>query len=123
MTRILIVDDQIAFRRRLGQLLVYAGLEVVGEAGSIDEAQPIAAQQQPDLAVVDVMLPGMNGIDGVPMLKAAAPKMRVILLSAYDDRTHLFRQAALEAGAEAFLSKDELNFDRVAGWKKSFGGK
>ncbi len=67
MTRVLIVDDQPAFRRALRQLLTRAGLVVGGEAGSIAEAEALVQTVRPDLAVVDVMLPGINGLKGASM--------------------------------------------------------
>ena len=116
MTRVLIVDDQPAFRLHLRQLLTYAGLTVVGEAGGIPEAEARVQELQPELAVVDVMLPGINGLEGVPRLKACAPRLRVILISAHRDRAEVFRTATEEAGAEAFISKDDLDPDLVRGW-------
>jgi DNA-binding NarL/FixJ family response regulator len=116
MTRVLIVDDQPGFRSQLRQLLELAGLCVIGEAGDIPQAEQLARTLQPDLAVVDIMLPGVNGLIGAPRLKAAAPGMRVILVSAYSDRSHLFQRSALDVGAEAFVAKDELDLTVVHSW-------
>ena len=118
MTRVLIVDDKSAFRRHLRQLLERAGLTVVGEACDISEAEALLQSLQPDLAVVDVMLPGVNGIEGTPRLKAVAPGLRVILVSAHQNRAQLFQKAAAQAGAETFIAKDELDLDVVRGWSK-----
>lgn len=118
MTRVLIVDDQPDFRRHLRRMLTYAGLTVVGEAGSIVEAEALVQALQPDLAVVDVVMPEINGLRGTPRLKSLAPGMRVILLSAYRDRAELYRRAAEEAGAEAFISKDDLDVEVVRAWRK-----
>jgi two-component system, NarL family, nitrate/nitrite response regulator NarL len=116
MTRILIVDDQPSFRRQLRALLERAGLEVVAEAGSIGEAQRLAQSLQPELAVVDVLLPGLSGIEGTPRLKSLVPGMRVILISAYHDR--LLPASAKAAGAEAFIPKDELDLSVALSWKR-----
>jgi DNA-binding NarL/FixJ family response regulator len=118
MTRVLIVDDRPAFRRQLRQLLTLAGLTVVGEAGDIPEAETLLQTLRPDLAVVDVILPGVNGLEGTPRLKALAPNLRVILVSAHRDRAELFQAAAKEAGAEAFISKDDLDLEVVRTWIK-----
>ena len=83
MPRVLIVDDQPAFRRHLRRLLTYAGLTVVGEAGDIPEAEAQVQALQPDLAVVDVMLSGVNGLEGTPRLKAVLPTLRLILVSGF----------------------------------------
>jgi len=118
MTRVLIVDDQISFRRQLRQLLHVAGLTVIAEACDIDEAEQQVRTTLPDLAIVDVMLPGVNGIEGAARLKAIAPNLRVILISAYRDRAEIFRTGAREAGAETFISKDDLDLAMVRTWKR-----
>ena len=118
MTRVLIVDDQPTFRRHLRQLLERAGLTVVGEASDISEAEALLQPLQPNLAVVDVMLPGVNGIEGTPRLKAVAPGLRVILVSAHQNRAQLFQKAAKQAGADAFVAKDDLDLDVVRAWIK-----
>jgi DNA-binding NarL/FixJ family response regulator len=117
MTRVLIVDDQPAFRRHLRQLLTYAGLTVVGEAGDIPAAEAQVLALQPDLAVVDVRLPGVNGVEGTVCLKALSPNLRVILVSAYRDQAEVFQTAAEEVGAEAFVPKDDLDLDVVRAWE------
>ncbi len=114
MTRILIVDDQLSFRRRLRALLERAGLEVVGEAGDISAAEAFVISRQPDLAMVDVFLPGTSGIEGIRRLKALAPRLRVILMSAYHESA--WKEAALAAGAEAFVLKDDLDLALVQTW-------
>ena len=116
MTRVLIVDDRPAFRRQLRPLLIRARLIVVGEAGDIAEAEAQVQALQPDLAVVDVVLPGVNGIEGTARLRALAPTLRVILISAQRDRADVFRTAAAKAGAEAFVSKDDLDLSTVRAW-------
>ena len=120
MTRVLIVDDQLVYRRRLRQLLVRAGLAVAGEAADIPTATLQVEALQPDLAVVDVMLPGVSGLAGTPRLKAACPGLRVILISAHGDHPELLR-AAEEAGAEAFLPKDDLAVDVARAWQDPHG--
>ena len=123
MIRVLIVDDQPAFRRQLRALLTRAGFDVVGEARDIAEAEKQVRDARPDLAVVDVMLPNVNGLDGSPRLKAIAPELRVILISAYHDRADLFRSAARQVGAEAFFAKDDLDLEMVRAWQASRNGK
>ncbi len=121
MTRVLIVDDQPGFRRQLSALLVRAGLTVVGEASHIPQAEVQLKTLQADLAVVDVMLPDINGLEGVPRLKALCPNLRVILISAYHDQAEVFRTAAKEVGAETFVSKDDLDLEIVRAWKERAG--
>lgn len=115
-TRVLIVDDQASFRRHLRQLLTHAGLTVVGEAGDVPEARELTRDLQPDLAIVDVSLPGENGLSGTPQLRALAPKMRVILVSAQNDSGQMLEKSAIESGAEAFIPKDDLELVVVKKW-------
>ncbi len=116
LIRVLIVDDQPSFRRQLRELLNQAGLIVVGEASDIPEAKELTHRLQPDLAVVDVSLPGENGLSGTPQLLALVPTMRVILVSAYQDRAQVLQRSALEAGAEAFVPKEDLELEIVKQW-------
>lgn len=118
MTRVLIVDDQAPFRQLLRRLLIRAGLSVVGEAGDIRQAEEIVPALRPDLALVDVGLPGIDGIEGARRLKALLPAMRVILISSYDDHAQVFRTAARDVGAEAFIPKDELDENTVRAWQE-----
>jgi two-component system nitrate/nitrite response regulator NarL len=118
MTRVLIVDDEPAFRRQLRRLLAYAGLCVVGEAGDIAEAEQLVAALQPDLVVVDLILPGVNGVEGIAQMKALCPGLRAILISAHRNQADLLRAAAEKAGAEAFIPKDELDLRVVQEWNR-----
>jgi DNA-binding NarL/FixJ family response regulator len=118
MTRVLIVDDQASFRHQLRQLLIYAGLEVVGEASDIPTAERLAQSLRPDLAIVDLMLPGINGLEGTRRLKALRPDLRVVLISAYPDHAAAYRTAAQQAGAEDFFAKDDLTLSVVQNWLK-----
>jgi two-component system nitrate/nitrite response regulator NarL len=117
MIRVLIVDDQPAFRRQLRRLLTRAGLAVVGETGDIPEAEELVRTLQPDLVVLDVVLPGMNGLEGIPRLKDLAPTLRIILISAYKDQASLLHAAAVQTGAETFVLKDDLELSVVEAWK------
>jgi DNA-binding NarL/FixJ family response regulator len=116
MPRVLIVDDQPAFRRVLAQLLRQAGLRVVGEAGDIAQAEALVRANPPDLAVVDVMLPGVDGLEGTARLRALAPGLRVILVSAHLNHAGILQTAARATGAEAFIPKDELDLGVVQLW-------
>ena len=71
---------------------------------------------KPDIAIVDVMLPGESGVEGTPQLKALVPNMRVILVSAHHDSAQVLQKSAEEVGAEAFITKDDLDLDLVRKW-------
>ncbi len=116
MTRVLIVDDQPIFRRQLRALLTRAGLDVVAEAESIAAAEDVIRAKRPDLAVVDVFLPGVSGFEGTLRLKTLDPGLRVILVSAYQES--LVQTSAQAVGAEAFIPKDELDLSVVLEWNK-----
>ena len=118
MTRIIIVDDQPVFRRQLRQLLTFGGLEVIGEAADIPSAERLVESLRPDLAVVDIMLPGINGLEGTLRLKYIHPGLRVFLISAYTDQASVYTVSAHNAGAEAFFVKDEIDLKIVQTWKE-----
>jgi DNA-binding NarL/FixJ family response regulator len=117
MTRVLIVDDLSSFRAHLRQLLTQAGIDVVGEAGDGPEAEIQAQALKPDLAVMDIMLPGPNGFEVTRHLKALIPSLRVIIISAYGNYAQNYQIAATEAGAETFVLKDDLELCLVRGWR------
>jgi DNA-binding NarL/FixJ family response regulator len=122
MNRVLIVDDQPKFRRQLRTLLQTAGFQVVEEADSIVSALDIVRSAKPDIAIVDVMLPGENGLEGTRKLKTANEKVRIFLVSAHHDSADLFVRSAKEIGAEAFIPKDELDLATVIKWKNRYSG-
>jgi len=114
-TRVLIVDDQERARRGLKALLAtQPELEVVGEATDGEEAVRLAEALRPDVVLMDVRMPNMDGIEATRRIKKAHPEIRVIVLTMYD--TH--RREALEAGADAFVLKSE-GFERLMAAVKS----
>jgi len=102
--RVMIVDDHQIFRRGVKSLLEdESDIEVVGEAGSAQDALALAEKLKPDIATVDIRLGGMDGIQLVRALKASASPPRCMILSTYEDRQYLV--GALEAEADAYLLK------------------
>lgn len=102
--RILVVDDHTLFRRGLTAILSRGGtVSVVGDAGDAGEAQRRAEELKPDLILLDNHLPGVNGVDALPALRAALPHVRIILLTVSEDERDLV--AALKAGANGYLLK------------------
>jgi len=102
--RILVVDDHTLFRRGLTAILSRSTtVRVVGDAGDASEAQRRAEQLKPDLILLDNHLPGVNGVDALPALRAALPQVRIILLTVSEDESDL--AAALKAGANGYLLK------------------
>jgi DNA-binding NarL/FixJ family response regulator len=110
---VLLVDDQPEFLQ-LAKLLLdqHPALQVVGEAHSGESALAILSQVQPDAAIVDVHMPGMNGFEAARQLLRQAPELRVILVSAFDDAQ--FAVLARQSGAVAFLTKKSFSPEAIA---------
>jgi len=106
--RLLLVDDHALFRAGL-RLLVSAHERVgaILEAGSLAEAAPLVAQA--DLALVDVQMPGLNGVDGLALLRARSPSLRVLMLSAQADPAMV--ETARARGAHGFLPKSAASIE------------
>ncbi|GGW30370.1 DNA-binding response regulator [Streptomyces lucensis JCM 4490] len=107
MTRVLVVDDQFLIRAGLVGLLDAApGFEVVGEAGDGEEAVRLAAETRPDVILMDIRMPGVNGIEATERILAQADDSppRVLVLTTFDLDEYVY--GALRAGASGFLLKD-----------------
>jgi len=103
--RTLIVDDQQLVRAGLRLLCeTTADIEVVGEAGDGHEATRLVARHTPDVVLMDLRMPGVDGITATARILAAYPGTRVLVLTTFDDDEHLY--PALAAGAHGFLGKD-----------------
>lgn len=103
--RLLIVDDQALFREGLGTLLsVWDDIEVVGEAGNGREALTQAHALQPDVILMDLRMPVLDGVAATRQLQVEYPHGRVIVLTTFDDDEHIFE--GLRAGAVGYLLKD-----------------
>lgn len=103
--RILIADDHALVRSGLKLILaqIEADAEIV-EAGDGREAVTMARRHQPDLVLLDITMPGLNGIDALPQLLAAAPSARMLVLSMHTERHYVTQ--ALKNGAQGYLVKD-----------------
>lgn len=105
LIRVLLVDDHALVREGTRRLLeAEEDVEVVGEAASGREAIEAAKSLRPNIAIMDIAMPGMNGIEATREIKALYPETAVLVLSAYDDEPYLI--ALLEAGAAGFLLKN-----------------
>ena len=104
----LLVDDNVRYRRQLRRMVgkVYPQA-ITYEAGNIKEATDLFRNATPQLALVDVVLGDENGIHCTRRLKALAPQLRVVLITAYPDRE--FHKQGVEAGAVALLDKKDLD--------------
>jgi DNA-binding NarL/FixJ family response regulator len=103
--RVLLADDQPLFREGLHTLLsLQADLDVVGEAHNGAEALRLAAELKPDVVLMDVQMPELDGVAATRRLHAELPACRVILLTTFDDDEYVFE--GLRAGALGYLLKD-----------------
>ncbi len=103
--RIVIADDHAVVRQGTRSLLEREeDLEVVGEAGDGEQAVKLIEQLKPDVAIIDISMPKLNGVEVTRQVKPRCPSTAVLILTAYDDDEYVF--ALLEAGAAGYLLKD-----------------
>jgi DNA-binding NarL/FixJ family response regulator len=112
-TSVILVDDHELIRQGLRRAFERdETFEVVGEAGTGEEARSLVDNLRPDVAIVDIRLPDVNGLDLAKELRAKSEQMGIVVLTMYSGDEHLF--GALEAGASAFVAKDSPAEDIVA---------
>ena len=101
MIRLLLVDDHTLFRQGVRALLAHEpDLDVVGEAQDGEEALALVEQLAPDVVVMDMVMPGMNGLEATRRIRERHPRVKVLVLTMYDDV-----QPVLEAGATGYVLK------------------
>jgi DNA-binding NarL/FixJ family response regulator len=121
MIRVLLADDHEIVRDGLKRILGACGdLQVVGEAANGDEALALARTNDYDLALLDMSMPGLSGIDLVKRLKAERPKMKLLVLSMHGEPQYAAR--ALKAGAAGYLTKDSAAEKLVGAIRKVAAG-
>jgi DNA-binding NarL/FixJ family response regulator len=108
---LLLVDDHRLLRQGLRRAVEDAGFDVVGEAGNGEEAVRLAIELRPDLVLMDVTMPVLDGIEATRRLRHSAPEARVVILTMHGEEDTIAR--ALRAGAVAYLLKD-CSTDQVA---------
>ncbi len=120
--RVLIVEDHNVVREGLVALLkVAGGLEVVGEAADGVEAIAQFRKYQPDIALIDLRLPRLSGVDVIERIRMETPQARFIVLTTYDGDEDIYR--ALKAGARAYLLKGMTSEDLVSTIRAVHAGK
>lgn len=102
--RILIVDDHSLFRDGIVSLLGAAGFDVVGQAEDGEKAVAETLRLRPDLVLLDINMPGMNGLDALSLIRESSPATQVVMLTAADDDQSLVE--AVHLGASGFLHKN-----------------
>ncbi len=122
MTTIVLADDHPIVRQGVrGLLESEPGFEVVGEAGDGREAVEVLERLRPDLAVVDLMLPDLNGLEVTRRALRASPRTRIAILSMYSDEPHVLE--ALQAGAMAYILKGTSTETLIFALREALAGR
>lgn len=121
MIRVLIADDHHLVRDGLKQILGAAeGMTVAGEASNGDEALALVKANDYDLALLDMSMPGLSGIDLIKRLKLEKPRLRILVLSMHAEQQYAAR--ALKAGASGYLTKDSASEQLIRAIRKIAAG-
>ena len=105
MIKIILADDHTLVRTGLSRLIDdVEGLSVIGEAGNGSDAITLVKEKIPDVAILDINMPGLNGIQTTELLRKNYPELKIIIISMHSDE--VFPQRLLKAGANAYLTKD-----------------
>jgi len=118
---ILLVEDHVVVRESIRQFLEREEkLEVVGEAGDGEEAVQMASQLKPDVIIMDISMPKLNGIEATKRIKAIQPSATILILTAYDYEQYIF--PLLEAGAAGYLLKDVSSRELISAIETVYRG-
>lgn len=118
---VLLVDDHLVVRQGVKAFLVtQPDITVVGEAGSGEEAVKLAAQYIPDVILMDLIMPGMDGVEATRRVKHVSPRSQVVVLTSYHEDEHIF--PALKAGALSYILKDISAEELAAAVRKAAAG-
>jgi DNA-binding NarL/FixJ family response regulator len=104
VTRVLLADDHTMLRQSLRRALTEHGLDIVGEAGDGEDAARLAIELQPDVVLMDVSMPVLDGVEATRVIRDRAPAVQVVILTMHADKGVLDR--AIRAGAVGYLVKD-----------------
>ncbi|WP_441251036.1 response regulator [Kitasatospora sp. McL0602] len=119
--RVLLADDEELIRHGVRLILRHAGgIEVVGEAANGEEAVRIAAETRPDVALIDIRMPVLDGLATIERLVALHPRPQVVMLTTFGDEKNVTR--ALRSGATGFLLKDEGPQELISAVRAAAGG-
>ena len=118
---VLLVDDHSMVRQGVRAFLVtQSDITVVGEAGSGEEAIELAAQHVPDVVLMDLIMPNMDGVEATRRVKQVSPRSQVVVLTSYHEDEHIF--PALKAGALSYILKDVSAEELASAVRKAASG-
>ena len=121
-TRILVADDHTMIRQGLISILrAHPEFEVVGEAADGQEAVARATESRPDVVVLDLGMPRLNGLEAARRIRKALPRTRILVLTMHDDEEYVLRM--VRAGASGYLLKDSAASELLAGIRALKAGK
>jgi DNA-binding NarL/FixJ family response regulator len=118
--RLLIADDHQVMRSGLKSLVAGSDIEVIGEAANGEEALKLTEKLKPDLVLLDIRMPDVDGLTALGRIKMTQPDVAVIMLSTYDNPTYVARAVAL--GASGYLLKGATRDELLAAIRKVAGG-
>jgi len=119
--RVLVVDDHTIVRDGICALLALAGdIEVVGEAANGSEALKMVKELEPDVVLMDITMPIMDGLEATRRIHKEFPRIRVLALTQYDDKEYVF--PVIEAGASGFISKVAASLELTSGIRSIYQG-
>ncbi len=119
--RLMLVDDHEIVRTGLKSFLeAQEGLHVIAEAGSGEEALRLAQEHHPDVVVMDITMPGMDGLEATRRLKALMPEVCILALTVHEDKQYLFEM--MSAGASGYITKQSAAEELVAAVKAVAAG-
>jgi len=112
LIKVVLADDHAVVRKGIREFLEEAGdLQIVAEANTGAEAVALTQEHRPDVVVLDIQMPEMSGVEAARQIKALAPEVSVLVLTAYDDDPYIF--ALLQAGASGYVLKDASSEELV----------
>jgi two-component system response regulator NreC len=119
--KIMVVDDHTVLRDGIRTLIsLHDDLKIVGEASDGEEAVKMAHKLAPDVVIMDLALPGIDGIEAIHRIRKKKPRIKVLVLSQYDDKEHVL--SSIKAGADGYLPKIAASSELVSAIRTINGG-
>src|SRR5579863_8386975 len=118
--RVVLADDHVLVRESLKSLLEREGFQIVAEASDGQEALRRVESLKPDVAVVDISMPSLNGLEAARGIRTASPKTKTILLTQHDEEQYV--SEALEAGVKGYVLKNQVSSDLIGAIRQVWRG-